>query len=173
MTAVTHSLTLEEFRCRYADEKPYYEYWFGEAVQKSVPTILHGVLQQILCALFTLAGYKSGSEVELRIDPDWQPKPDVIAWLASIGQGYPTEPVDIVAEVLSPDDKMAKVFERCRQYQRLGIRQIFVLDPESRTTSEWNPQTQDLEKMSILELKNGRNISANEIWSRLDRMLGG
>ncbi len=173
MATATNLLTLEEFRCRYENKKPYYEYWFGEAVQKSVPTILHGVLQQILCALFTLAGYKSGSEIELRIDPDWQPKPDVIAWLGAIGQAYPTEALEVVAEILSPDDKMGKVFEKCRQYQRVGIRQIFVLDPESKMVWEWSVKTQNLERVSALQLNNGQSIQATEIWSKLDQVLGG
>jgi Uma2 family endonuclease len=34
----------------------------------------------------------------------------------SVDQSYPTKPVDVVAEVLSPDDKMSRVFEKCRQY---------------------------------------------------------
>jgi Uma2 family endonuclease len=43
-------LTLEEFRDRYADRKPYFEYWDGQAIQKSVPTKLHAKLQQIILA---------------------------------------------------------------------------------------------------------------------------
>lgn len=171
MAPATHSLTLEEYRCRYEHEKPYYEYWFGEAIQKSVPTTLHGILQQILCTLFSLAGYRSGSEIELRIDPNWQPKPDVIASLARIGLPYPTEPVDIVAEVLSPDDSMGDVFEKYRQYQRVGIRQTFVFDPESRVSWAWSSRTENLEKISLVELANGQTIAAAEIWARLDRAL--
>ena len=41
-------LTLEEFRDRYAGEKPYYEYWDGEAIQKSHATSLHGLIQKFV-----------------------------------------------------------------------------------------------------------------------------
>jgi Uma2 family endonuclease len=101
MGSATHLLTLEEFRCRYAEEKPYYEYWFGEAVQKSVPTWLHTLLARILADALDRAGYASGPELELRIDPNWQPKPDVAAAL-TVEIPYPTKPIDVVAEVLSP-----------------------------------------------------------------------
>ena len=47
MATAIDLLSVEEFRQRYADEKPYYEYWFGEAVQKTVPTWLHSLLQII------------------------------------------------------------------------------------------------------------------------------
>ena len=171
MATATHALTLEEFRTRYSNEKPYYEYWFGEAIQKSVSTISHGVLQQLLCALLTAAGYHSGSEIELRIDPNWQPKPDVIAWLSPIRQPYPTIPVDIVAEILSPDDAPTLVFEKCRQYQRIGIRQTFVFDPEAKVAWEWNATTEDLEIVSVLQLANSQTVPVYDIWRHLDRAL--
>ena len=47
MATGVQTLTLEEFRRRYAGRKPYYEYWFGEAVQKTAGTWLHSVLQAI------------------------------------------------------------------------------------------------------------------------------
>jgi hypothetical protein len=47
MAVAVQPLTLEEFRARYQDQKPYFEYWFGEAIQKTVPTWLHArVLEQ-------------------------------------------------------------------------------------------------------------------------------
>src|ERR1700760_241788 len=103
MATVTQSLSLEEFRSRYRQQKPHFEYWFGEPVQKTMPTWLHAVLQGILCEVLRRAGYKSGSEVELRIDPRWEPVPDVIATLRPI-KDYPTEPIEVVVEILSPED---------------------------------------------------------------------
>ncbi|MDQ2841154.1 MAG: Uma2 family endonuclease, partial [Acidobacteriota bacterium] len=81
MATVTHLLSLEEFRKRYADDKPYFEYWFGEAVQKSASNWQHALLQAILAGTLSEAGYRAGVELELRIDPDWQPKADVAAAL--------------------------------------------------------------------------------------------
>ncbi len=40
--AVDSFLTPQRFEQLYSDDcKPYFEYWFGEAIQKSVPTVLH------------------------------------------------------------------------------------------------------------------------------------
>ncbi len=64
-------LTLAEFRQRYAEEKPYFEYWFGEAVQKSIPTFAHVLLVKLLLFALDRAGYESGPELELRIDANW------------------------------------------------------------------------------------------------------
>jgi len=161
-------LTVEEFRERYAGEKPYFEYWFGEAIQKPVPTWLHSLLQQILGELFTQAGYKSGPELELRIDPEWQPKPDVAAALF-VEQPYPTKPIDVVAEVLSPEDRMQLVYRKCREYERIGIGAIFVLDGEYKEVWEWSRQTHNLERVDQLVLPNGVFIAVQRIWDELDR----
>lgn len=166
MATGTQSLTLKDFRLRYSEEKPAYEYWFGEAVQKAVGTWLHGVLQIILCELFRQAGYKASPEVELRIDPDWQPKPDVAAAVQVEGP-YPTKPVEIVAEVLSPEDKMARVFEKCRQYERIGIAKVFVFDPEAETAWEWSRELRNLERIEELRLPNGAQIRVQTVWEEL------
>jgi hypothetical protein len=47
----------------------------------------------------------------------------VIATLKSI-QDYPTEPVEIVVEILSPDDKLIHVVKKCHQYERIGTERI-------------------------------------------------
>ena len=40
MPAVFERLTLDEFRDKYADENPYWEYWNGTAVRKSLPIVI-------------------------------------------------------------------------------------------------------------------------------------
>ena len=168
MAAGTQLLTLEEFRLRYGNEKPYYEYWFGEAIQKAEPTWLHALLLQILGEFFTRSGYKSGPELELRIDQNWQPKADVAA-ASQIEQPYPTKPVDVVAEVLSPEDRMQHVYRKCREYARIGIPAIFVFDPVDKIAWVWSRDAQNLERVEELHLPNGRMIPTREIWEELDK----
>jgi len=167
MATAVSTLTLEEFRARYAGQKPHYEYWFGEAIQKTVGTWLHGVLQAIVSELLRRAGYKVATELELRIDPQWEPVPDVAASEKSITGPYPTEPLDVVVEVLSPDDRMQYVYRKCREYDRIGIVGIFVLDPEEKLAWAWSRDKQNLERIAELLLPNGRSIPLQEIWHEL------
>jgi Uma2 family endonuclease len=167
MATAPQLLSLEEFRARYAQEKPYFEYWFGEAIQKPMPTWLHAVLQRILGDLLVNAGYKSGSELELRIDVNWQPVPDVAGSLKKIQQPYPTEPIDVVIEVLSPDDRISYILNKCRNYARIGISQIFVFDPESRQAWQW--MNGSLEAISAMHLGNGSVIELTTVWDQLDQ----
>jgi Uma2 family endonuclease len=130
-----------------------------------MPTWLHAVLQRIIGEALLKAGYKSGTEVELRIDPNWEPVPDVIGTLKSI-RGYPTEPVEIVVEILSPDDRLIHVIRKCHQYERIGIERIFVLDPLENSAWLWNSGS--LEAITQLSLPNGVAVPLDEIWRQLD-----
>jgi Uma2 family endonuclease len=171
MSAITH-LTLEQFHALEAQsEGPRLEYWYGEAIPKPMPTWLHSALQRILADLFESAGYNSAVELELRISPDWEPKPDVAAALL-VEEPYPTRPIEIVAEVLSPEDQRPRVLAKCREYHRIGIGQIFVLDPLNRTARIWNAAKDDLEDIERLELGNGAVLLVSEIWRKLNRKMG-
>lgn len=72
-------MSLEEFHQLYDGEKPYREYWFGEAVPKPMATAIHGALQHIVMRLLASRGWKAASEVRLKIVPYAQPVPDIIA----------------------------------------------------------------------------------------------
>jgi Uma2 family endonuclease len=169
MAAATH-ISLEEFHARYAHESGY-EYWFGEVVQKSVPTWLHAMLQSLLAEIFFEHGYFSGSELDLQISRDFQPRPDVAASLELETPGYPTKPIDIVAEILSPDDPVGKVLEKCQHYADLGIRQIYIFDPIERTAHQWDQANQQLQRITALILTNGSQIPVDTIFARFEQRL--
>jgi Uma2 family endonuclease len=166
MPSGTCILTLAEYHAQYAGENGW-EFWFGEAVRKPVPTWLHSILQTPLCELIYKAGYFSGSELELRIDPNWEPRPDVAGAL-KLEQPYPTRPVEIVIEILS-DDQMEQLLKKCGHYARIGILQIFVADPESRRIWQWRGG--ELLRVTDICLGNGVVITGALVWSEFDRRI--
>jgi Uma2 family endonuclease len=165
-------LTLAEFNLRYDGESGY-EYWFGEVIKKSMVTRLHGALAGILIQLMTDAGYFTTTEVDLRIDSEFQPRPDVLAELyPDMTQDYPTKPDGVIAiEVLSPDDTMSRVFRKCRNYRHIGVTQVFVFDPEARVAWQWSRETENLERFAEVQLGNGAVLKATTVWAELDRRL--
>jgi Uma2 family endonuclease len=169
MAATVTPLTIEEYHERFAHVKGA-EFWFGEVRYKSVPTWLHAVLQIVLGQLFDEAGYVAGSELELRIDPQWEPKPDVAAALV-IEHPYPTKAIEIAVEIVSPGDSLEQVREKCAHYTRIGIRQVFVLDPEAKTIAEWRGG--ELQPVIDVALGNGVTITGKTIWRELERRISG
>jgi len=164
MATVAANLTIAEFEARYGQEKPYYEFWRGEAVQKSMPTWMHGLLQKILMELLSEAGFKAGSEVKLKIDPGFHPVPDVIATRGRIELPYPTKALEIVVEILSDDDSMSRVLTKCRTYQDWGFEQVYVLDPGARILFRWADHR-------LEEVNSFAALPVDRIWSALDREL--
>jgi Uma2 family endonuclease len=167
-TASKTLFTLEEFEQRYGSE-PGWEYWFKEAVRKPTPTWYHGILQIVLANLLFEAGYFSAGEVDLKIDPRWQPRPDVLAASAMDGR-YPTKPVDLVIEILS-DDQFRYVQDKCRHYERIGIQGIYVADPEQRRLWQWKPEKASLEPIEGIVLPNGLSVTGTVIWAEFERRI--
>lgn len=165
MGTVIQKLTIEEFEAQYGPGSKTHEYWYGEAIPKGMPTWTHGLLQKILMRLLDDAGFVAASEVELRIDPEAHPKPDVIAVRTKLAtEPYPTEGLDVVVEIISPDDRFPSVREHCRKYQTWGFSKIYLVDPADRSVQEWR----DGALVPVAELA---HIPAVVIWEELDRQL--
>jgi Uma2 family endonuclease len=162
-------LSIEEFHARYDGEKPYYEYWNGEAVRKSMPTRIHSLIQKILLRLLDGIGYDSGPEVTLKLDPSYEPIPDVIAADGAIGDPYPTSPFDVVIEILSPDDSFSRVLRKCRLYEQWGISQIVVIDPAERLV--WRFENGAAQETDVIARRGDAAISAQTLWDEVDRAL--
>ncbi len=164
MATVLPALTVAEFEAQYGHEKPYYEFWYGEAIQKSMPTWIHGLLQKLLMKLLDEAGFEAASEVKLKIDADFQPVPDIIATTGHIERPYPTKPVEIVIEILSDDDPMTRLLAKCRTYQEWGFHEIYVVDPIARLMFRWSEHR--LEEVSLIA-----GQSSSLVWAALDKAL--
>jgi len=160
MAPATTALTVQEFDAIYGHQAGW-EYWFGEARRKPVPTKLHGVLQFLLGELLRRAGYIVTGESDLKIASDWQPRPDVCGVLADVNEKYITSPEDVVVfEVRSEDDA---IVEKCRHYSEIRIEQIFVFDPERSTITNWDGTK--LVSVPDVKLGNGVTITGATIWS--------
>lgn len=158
-------MTLEQFGQRYDCQKPYFEYWFGAPVQKSTPAWIHSLVQKIIMRLLDDAGYESAAEVKLKISTEFQPLPDVSAVFPGQIEGpYPTKPVEVVVEILSPDDKSAEIASKCGFYGGLGIQHIYLVDPQIREVFRW--------ESSVLRATDQlTSFPVATIWSELDRRL--
>jgi len=117
--------------------KPNREYRDGVLYPKAMPTTFHGVLQLILGAALRKLGLQAGSEVTVRISPTKYLVPDVVA--APVLQNpYPTEPVLLCCEILSPEDRLGAMLSKCEEYHAWGVPYCWVIDPVKRTAWEYH-----------------------------------
>jgi Uma2 family endonuclease len=164
-------LSLQEFETRFGDHKPYHEYWFGEAFEKSVPTFLHSIVQTALILLLARRSYVPAPEVRLKLSNLAQPIPDLIANPTPCQTTYPTEPFEIAVEILSPGDSLKQTIAKAAHYLDWKIRFVWIIDPEQRLAYQMS--INHPEPIVITELSAGPalvGIPVNELWSEVDRM---
>ena len=122
----------------------------------------HGLLQKIIMNLLEQAGYISASEVELRIEAQAHPRPDVIVTKHKPSGSYPTVGLDVVVEILSEDDSYLHLKDKCRKYREWGFGSVFAVDPGDRSVVEWKDGT-------FIPVTAFACVECSRIWQELDR----
>lgn len=170
MSVAAEKLTRRVFRELYATRKPHYELLDGAAVQKSLPTRLHSILQFVLSVMLKELGFKPRPELTLAIDETWEPTPDVCGILGPEEDPYPSHAVAVAIEVLSPEDRFTRVIQKCRKYAEWGIQDILVYDPVSRDVWYWDVVTHGLIPSKEIYRFRSRPVELlhGEVFRRLD-----
>ncbi len=105
----------------------------------------HGRLQTFIGSWFDQHedewGVMVAVEVRTRISPSIYRLPDVVVVKAEPEGGTITEAPLIVIEVLSPRDTYIETRRRAREYQQMGIENIWLIDPETRTAQVCSKET--------------------------------
>ena len=146
-------------------EKPYREYIDGVLHAKAMPTLLHSLIQFALVALLRKRGLEAAQELTVRLSGTKYLVPDVAA--AHTLQGpYPTEPVLLCAEILSPDDRLGATLAKCEHYHTWGVPFCWVIDPEKQTAWQYHSgsEPERVERGGILSAGEV-NIPLEELFS--------
>ncbi len=129
------SVSVEDYLHR--TEKPYCEYVDGVLYPKAFANIYHAHAQVMLMMLLDKQGVEALAEVTVRITPTKYLIPDVIA-APVIQSPYPTEPVLLCVEILSPEDRVGAMLAKCEQYHAWGVPFCWVVDPEKQTAWQYH-----------------------------------
>jgi Uma2 family endonuclease len=148
-------------------DKPYREYRDGVLYPKPMPTWAHGVLQSVLAALLRKLGLQAGSEITVRLSAGKFLIPDVIA-TRHIQEPYPTEPVLLCCEILSPDDRIGATFAKCEEYHAWGVPFCWVIDSVKRTAWEYHSGGEPLRVTGTLHAGEIA-VELHELFSALDQ----
>jgi Uma2 family endonuclease len=112
-------------------EKPYCEYVDGVLYPKPMPTKRHALIKKFLMRLLDKQGVEALAEMNVRLSPTKYLIPDVIA-APSIQDPYPTEPVLLCVEILSPKDGVGAILAKGEQYHDWGVPFCWVIHPEKQ-----------------------------------------
>ena len=154
-TVTTKPMTAEEFYewANHPDNRhKYCELERGEIVEMSRPGKLHGlVCANVVGVLRNFViqrkkGYVCSNDTGVIVDrnPDTVRGPDVMlfedaARIEEVDEKYGEKPPSLAVEVLSPNDTTGKVTEKVLEQKRFGTRLIWVLDPDARNVTVYQP----------------------------------
>ena len=163
LMSTTALVSVEDYLRR--TEKPYCEYVDGVLYPKAMPSTLHALIQKILTRLLDAQGIQSLSEVHVRLSPTKYLIPDVIA-TAKLQHPYPTDPVLLCVEILSPEDRVGATLAKCEQYHAWGVPFCWVIDPEKQTAWQYHSGSdpEKVDRGGILTAGHLR-VSLNELFA--------
>ena len=130
-------------------EKPYREYRDGEVTPKARSTKLHSLIQYALLMLLRNQGVQPLPELTVRISPTRYLVPDVVV-SGDFPGPYPTEPVLLCCEILSPEDRLGAMLGKCQKYHAWGVPYCWVIDPVKRTAWEYHQSAEPVRVAAAL-----------------------
>ena len=147
-------------------EKPNREYRDGVLYPKAMPTTFHGILEPMLWLALRKLGLLAAVEVTVKLSPTKYLVPDVIA--AKVLQNpYPTEPVLLCCEILSPEDSLGATLAKCEEYHTWGVPFCWVIDPNKRTAWEYHAAAEPVRVTGALRAGEF-SVNLEELFSALD-----
>jgi len=157
------------------DYDPDMEYVDGhlEDIHDMVQSV-HGFLQSLISSWFNQReewGVISGVEIRTQVSATRVRLPDVV--VLRDDRDYPPtliEPPLIVIEILSPLDTHSRLHQKGREYAAMGIRNIWLIDPEARTLRQWqNNAWQLLDGNAFRVADSPVYLDMAPLFARLDR----
>jgi len=124
------------------------------------------MLEFILVTMLRKQGLDAVSEVTVRLSPTKYLVPDVIAAKA-IASPYPTEPVMLCCEILSPEDRLGAMLGKCEEYHTWGVPYCWVIDPIKRTAWEYHAAAEPTRANTIL-MAGEYSVDLEELFAALD-----
>jgi Uma2 family endonuclease len=136
-------MTVEEYLHTPFDG-PDRDYVDGEVVERNMGELPHARLQMrlgyLLSALADRLRLQVLPEIRIQVSPTRFRVADLAVWRAGpIGQRIPTVPPFLVAEILSPEDRLVRLQPKIQDYLRYGVEWVWIVDPDERRALSYSP----------------------------------
>jgi len=157
-TTTTALVSVEEYLA--SSYEPECEFIDGVLRQKPMATGRHGRMVGDVGYLIRLRfpRFVTSPEVSVRINERMYLIPDVIAELRThLQDPYPTEPVHLCVEIISPCQSLGEMIAKCGIYHAWGVPYTWIIDPENREAWMYESGSQPV------HVPHDGSISAGEI----------
>jgi Uma2 family endonuclease len=157
-------VSLEEYLR--SSDKPNCEYRDGVLYPKWKPAKFHSLIQFARQMLLRGQGVRPFPELTVQISPTKLLVPDVCV-ADNFPGPYPTEPVQLCCEILSPEDRLGAMLGKCEEYHAWGVPFCWVIDPVKRTAWEYHSGAEPVRVARVLRAGD-LSVGLDEMFSALD-----
>lgn len=123
--------------------RPGCDYVDGEVLERTAGERNHSrMLAALGSYLFTrrkALGIEVYPSLRLTVGKNRYRVPDLCVVLGATEEDILTEPPFLCIEILSPEDRMPLVWERLQDYFKMGVPNVWVIDPETRVANIATP----------------------------------
>jgi Uma2 family endonuclease len=134
-------ITLEEYLTTVY--RPDCDYVDGEVLERSWGDRSHGRMKVVLGSYFFVRRKELSIEVypglRIQVKPNRYRVPDLCVVLGSTTENILTRPPFLCVEILSPEDRMSRVWDRIHDFFEMGVANVWVIDPENRVAHIASP----------------------------------
>jgi Uma2 family endonuclease len=136
-------MSVEEYRHAQFDG-PDRDYVDGEVLERNIGELPHARIQaEVLRGLWEFAGtlgIQVLPEVRIQVAATRFRVADVAAWRRGpIGERLPAVPPFLIAEILSPEDRVVRLQPKIQDYLSYSVEWIWVIDPDERRALSYSP----------------------------------
>jgi Uma2 family endonuclease len=119
---------------------PPVEYVDGRLLPKGMGTRKHSRIQRrVLELLGAYRTFEAFPELHARLRETEFRIPDIIVERKPVvNEEYPVSPVYLCIEILSPDQTLRQLFDKCERYHAWGTGYCWVIDPEAPSAWEYH-----------------------------------
>jgi Uma2 family endonuclease len=123
--------------------RPDCDYVDGEVLERNLGERDHSYIQVALAAYFF--SRRKALDIEVFTEQRVQVRlnrfriPDVCVVLGGTKEKIFTTPPFLCVEILSPEDRMSRVWERIHDFFEMGVPNVWVIDPENRVAHIASP----------------------------------
>lgn len=113
-----------------------------------MPTYKHAKMEYRVSMLINTAGndFEALPEQTVQLGPAKFLVPDVAVQRTSdLQQPYPSKPVHLCIEILSPEDRLADTVAKCQAYHAWGVKDCWIIDPDGRRCWQYSAGQEPLE----------------------------
>ena len=138
VAANTSLVSVEEYLGKSYD--PNCEYIDGVLRPKPMPTYEHAKMEYRTTSLINGLdlGFDAVPEQTVRLRETKYLIPDVaVQRVSELQRPYPTKPIHLCIEILSPEDRFSEVVRKCEDYHAWGVKYCWIIDPEAKRAWEF------------------------------------